>query len=285
MDKKYVSVEKGIFSSKLLPIGTFTFILAAICSLSTIILLFLPASIHSIVKDIEHGQIYDPSAQQTWLTVYILFSVINCIGTVILASGLVITLCKKHYIGMNIIYYGAKYSHKGLTVFGILALVYFIYRIIRYTILCFEDINETFMALISCYAMEGIMFVLVFFIFKKFREFLDSCVDCSVSINYTLNSNKIFAPTIPPLSVSGFLYLGIIDTYLTIDRLFSFSYTQTSYNKVVYNVPLNTEPIHLISGLSFLFAAIGSILLYIYLRGYKSKCELLLARSQKESKE
>ena len=46
--------------------------------------------------------------------------------------------------------------------------------------------------------------------------------------------------------------------------------------------PLAQEPVQLLSGASFALAAVGSFLLYRYLREYKRKSERLLFRRVRE---
>lgn len=52
---------------------------------------------------------------------------------------------------------------------------------------------------------------------------------------------------------------------------------------VTYKFPITSAPVQILSGLSFAFAALGSILLYVYLRRYKNKSEHLLLRADELS--
>lgn len=281
MKENIVPVKKETFNSKLLPVIAVTFVLAAICGCISVGCFFHPSSYTAIKNDLIAGKIYDPSAIQTWTAVYIIFTVINCLTALVLGISMTLVITGRSYKGLDLISTGSKVALYGLNISGVCILVYFIYRAIRYIILCFKDIEAMFMPLISFVFIEGIMLTLTCIIFLKMRQFLESCTVSTASICYMLYSEKIDSPTLPPLSVTGFLIFSIVDFVMALDRFFSFSYTQLR-TEVVYNIPFTTDAVHIISGLSFIFAAIGSLFLFIYLKSYKRKCEFLLFRSIKE---
>lgn len=281
MNNQTVTVEKGTFRTVLLPFIAVAFILAAIFSCMAVGFLFFPSSIQAIRNDLIAGQIYDTGALKTWTVVYILFTIISCLSTLILAAGMALVAFNRSQNGLSILSSGAKISLYGLNISGIIVLVYFIARAIRYVIICFQDLEAMMFSLIAFIFLEGVMFTFVCLIFFKLRHFLESCMESTSSISYMLCSGKIADPTIPPLSVSGFLALFFVNIVLGLDRFFSFSYTQV-LNNVVYNIPFTRDPIHFFSGMAFCFAGLGSLLIFLYLKSYKRKCELLLFRSIKE---
>lgn len=281
MNMQSVSVDKSTFKSAILPFTAVAFVFAALCGTLATGYFFHPASIPAILSDLKAGQIVDSGALNTWTVVYIILTVINWLSALVLASGIVLILLNRPHTGIGLLSTSTRLALYGLNLSGVILLLYFIFKAIRYIFLCFQDLNEGIFPLFAFILMEGFMFTLVCFIFFKLRRFLECCTESTASISYMLYSGKIDSPTIPPFSVSGFLILGIVDVVFALDRFFSFSYTQVR-NEVVYHVPFTTDPIHFLSGFAFVFSAIGSILLYIYLRGYKRKCEILLFRSYKE---
>ncbi|MBR3704747.1 MAG: hypothetical protein IKM11_04615 [Oscillospiraceae bacterium] len=277
MNRQVVAVQKGTFKSPLVPIAAVLFAVAAVCGALAVLTLFHPASISAIINDLELGQIYDPNAQRTWLVIYIAETVLNCLGTLVLSSSFMLILLGRHYTGTNLLYYSAKCALVGVNISGAAVLPYFIYRFVRYLAM-YLGVNGSMVMLFSMVVMEGMMGAQAVFLFIKLRQFLNCSVDTAASIGYTLASGKLKAPSIPPLSVSGFLVLGIFDIGIALDRFFTFVHIQINL-KVIYEFPMTTDPVQIVSGLSFAFAALGSILLYFYLRGYKCKSEKLLIRS------
>lgn len=281
MNQQTVSVEKGIFRSALLPVAAFFLAAAAISGALAVGYLFHPASISAILTDLKWGQIHEPGAQRTWLVIYIGVTAINCLGTLVLSSGIFLTLFGRYFVGTSLLYNSAKYAQLAVNLAGAVLLPYFIIRVVRYAIICCQS-NDGLMPLVSMLLMEAMMGALAWFLFVELRKFLDCGMDAAASIGYTLSSGKLKPPAIPPFSVSGFLFLGMIDLGIALDRFFSFGYIQTQF-EVIYQPPVTRDPVQIISGLSFSFAALGSLALYRYLRGYKSKSEKLLLRRFKDT--
>lgn len=274
MNRKTVTVEKGTFQSPLVPIIAVLFAVAAVCGLAAIGTLFHPSSIPAVIRDMEVAQIYDTGAQMTWLVLYIAVTAVNSVGTLVLSTGMFLVLSGRHYQGMDLLYNSAKGLRIALIGSGAAALAYFIFRAVRYTVLCLQSIS----GLVPLYAMvvmEGLMLVLAWVVFTKLRQFLECSIDTVASIGYTLSAGKLNAPTIPAFSAIGFLIFAIVDVILAVDRFITFSFTQMNLH-LIFKVPVSTDPVQILSGLSLGFAAIGGVLMFVYLRGYKRKSERLL---------
>lgn len=279
MNQQIVSIEKSTFRSPLVPIVTVLFAAAAVCGVLAIGSLFHPASIPAILHDMELGQIYDTSAQQTWLVIYIAATIVNFLGTLVLSLGMLLVLLGRHYQGTNLMYYSAKWALVGVNISGAVLLPYFIFRAVRYVVTLMQfGIANAMVPLYSMVISEGLMLALTWFLFVKLRQFLNCSMDATASIGYTLASGKLKAPSIPGFSASGFLVFGLFDTAIAMDRFFTFVIRKINYIDH-FSFPLTTDPVQFLSGLSFAFAALGSFLLYAYLRGYKNKSERLLIRS------
>ena len=279
MNQQVITIEKGTFKSVLIPIVAVLFAAAAVCGALSIITLFDPASIPAILHDMELSQIYDTTAQKTWLAVYIITTAVNFIGTLVLALGLSAVLFGQHHKGMNLLFYSAKVALPLVTVSGVALLLYFIYRAVRYVILYMNfGIENAMVPLYSMILSEGLMLALSWFAFVKLRRFLNCSMDAAASIGYTLASGKLKAPSIPGFAATGFLILGVFDAFMAMDRFFTFIHRQINYVDHFY-FPFTTDPVQLFSGISFACAAVGSVLLFFYLRGYKNRSERLLIRS------
>lgn len=276
-NKKSVIAPTGSFASKLVPIATVLFGVAAVCGALAVGSLFHPASIPAVIRDLELGKIYDPTAQMTWLVIYIAVTAINCIGTAVLSVGMFQSLRGNHYAGMDLMYKFSEWTLKVVVISGYVVLPYFILRAGRYTYLC-VSVQEGLVPLMSMLLMEGLMGAQAWILHKKLRQFLECSMDTTASIGYTLGSGKLTAPTIPAFSVTGFLILAIVDAGIAVDRFFTMIHIQKNLS-VIYKFPLTTDPVQILSGLSFVFAAVGSIVLYFYLRRYKYKCEQMLLRA------
>lgn len=279
MNQQIVSVEKETFRSPLVPIVTVLFAAAAVCGVLAIGSLLHPASIPAILHDMELGQIYDRSAQQTWLVIYIAVTVVNCIGTLLLSLGMFLVLLGRDYQGTNLLYHSARWALVGVNVSGAAVVPYVIYRAVRYIVIYMNfGIANAMVPLYSMVLSEGLMLALSWFQFVKLRRFLNCSMDAAASIGYTLASGNLKAPSIPGFSASGFLVFGLFDTAIAMDRFFTFVIRKINYIDH-FSFPLTTDPVQFLSGLSFAFAALGSFLLYYYLRDYKNKSERLLIRS------
>ena len=280
MNLKTVDVEKGTFRSGLVPAAAALFALSALCGLLAVGFLFHPSSIPAIISDMELGQIYDPSAQLTWLVIYIAVTVVNCLGTMVLSSGMAQILTGRNHQGMDLIYQYAKWMLVGVNISGVVTFAYFIVRAALYIFRCLS-VNGGLIPLMSMLIMECLMVAQAWILFIKLRQFLSSATDTAASIGYTLSSGKLDAPAIPAFTATGFLVLGLFDAGIALDRFFTLVHKQKNLS-VTYDFPLAQEPVQLLSGASFALAAVGSFLLYRYLREYKRKSERLLFRRVRE---
>lgn len=280
MNHQTISVDKDTFRSPLPPIAAGAFAVAALSGAAALATLFFPASIPAILHDMELGQIYDPTAQRTWLVVYIALTAVNFLAALMLSSGMFQILCGRKSNGADLLYNSAKWALLGLNITGAIILPYFVFRAIRYIFALMQmGIANAMVPLYSMVLSEGLMLAVSCFAFVKLRRFLNCLMDASASIGYTLVSGKLKAPSIPGFAASGFLFLGLIDAVIAMDRFFTFIHRQINYNDYFY-FPLSEDPVQIFSGLSFACAALGSILLFFYLRSYKFKSEVLLLKAQ-----
>lgn len=277
MNRRTITVEKGTFRSPLTPIAAVVFAAAAVFGVLALGSLLLPTSIPAIISDMELGQIYDRAAQRTWLIIYIAVTAVNFLGTSVLSIGIFQVLIGRDYEGTELLYKSAEWALKGVNISSALVLPYFIFRFVRYLSM-YLGVNGTMVILFSMVMMEGMMGAQAVFLFIKLRQFLNCSMDAAASIGYTLCAGKLTEPSIPGFSASGFLVLGLFDAGIALDRFFTFVHIQQNLS-VTYKFPMTRDLVQMLSGTSFAFAALGSVLLYFYLRGYKNKSERLLIRS------
>lgn len=280
MNQQSVLVEKGTFRSRWIPVATALFALAALCGVLAVGYLFHPDSIPAIISDLRLSQIYDPSAQMTWLVIYVAVTVVNCVSTLVLAGGMGQVLMGRYHPGMDLMYKYAKYAGVAVNVSGAATAVYFVIRAGRYIFLCLTT-NGGLIPLVSMVIMEGLMVAQACFLFVKLRWFLECAVGATASIGFTLTNGKLDAPAIPSFVSTGFLILALFDFGIAWDRLFTFVHKQQNLS-VTYDFPLAQEPVMIFSGVAFLLAGVGSLLLWQYLRDYKRKSERLLHRRVRE---
>lgn len=276
MNRQTISVDKSTFRSPLTPIAAAAFAAAALCGALALTALLLPGSISAIISDMELGQIYDRNAQRTWLVIYIAVTAVNFLGSAVLSLGMFQIRRGKDYEGTELLYKSADWALKGVNISGAVVLPYFIFRFVRYLVR-YVGVNGSLVALFSMVLMESLMGAQALFLFLKLRRFLNCSMDAAASIGCTFCSGKLKEPSIPGFSASGFLVLGLFDIGIALDRFFTFVHIQKNLS-VTYKFPLTTDLVQILSGASFAFAAVGSILLFLYLRGYKNKSERLLIR-------
>ena len=280
MNLQSVVVEKGTFRSRMVPAAAAFLTLSALCSAFAVGFLFHQESIPAIIRDMELGEIYDPGAQRTWLVIYIAVTVVNLLGTVVLSAGLWQTVAGRGHQGMELLYRCANWTLVAVNVSGAGAAVYFVVRAARYVILCMS-VNGGLIPLVSMVTMEALMAAQAWLLFVKLRQFLECAVGTTASIDFTLTCGKLDAPAISGFVSTGFLILALFDLGIALDRLFTFIHKQKNLS-VTYEFPLAQEPVQRFSGAAFLLAAVGSLLLWRYLRGYKRKSERLLHRRVRE---
>lgn len=277
MNTKTVTIDKSIFKSKLIPIAMLFFAVASILSIITVIKFFDPQSIIAIRSKFIANDITDPDAIKTYTFIYILGSVSCLISSIVLTVGLFLNVIGKNYAGFNFLYYCAKGIYYFISGAGVATAVYFVYRMVRFLIVSWKLSPEasTIIAAFAALFWEIILGAIVAFCFIKLRSFLYSCIITTTSMNYTISLNKMEAPSLPPISILGFLVFGIIDFYMVFDRLILFSYAAVN-GTVEHYISVSPVIMQRVSATPFFFAGIGSILIYMYLRFYKQKSERLL---------
>ena len=277
MNDKTITIDKSIFKSKLIPIATVFCTLASFFSIITVIKFFDPQSMIAIKSKYLAYAVGSASAIYTYTFIYILFSVICLITSIVLSIGLILIVLGQTYNGLNFLHHSYNILYYVFTGAGVVTALYFIYKLIKYFVETWQINHDALAIVASLTALiwEGLLFAVVVICFLAVRNFLYSCTVTTISINYTVSLNKLNAPSIPPLSILGFLIFGIADFFIAIDRLILLSHDR---NEILDGKYILITPVHMqqLSSIPFILAGIGSILIYIYLRFYKQKAERLL---------
>ena len=163
---------------------------------------------------------------------------------------------------------------------GIVAAVLYVYRFVRYTVLClsFRD------GLYPLYAMvisEALMGALAAFAFVQLRKFLNCICDSGASMAYTQSTGKLDSRSIPGFTATGFLILGLLCLMLAVDQFVTVT-AAYDYIRGYYKLLISRNLIQCCTALCFFCCAVADIMLFAYLKRYKRICERALYDARKK---
>lgn len=262
MDQRTLAPD--LFRSRLIPGATILYTLAALFGIPGIILLFSESYAALWLQEMILGGI--TSGLAAWQLIHTAVVVFSFLCPAIMATGLWLTICKRTVPGMRLLSTMAQWLLYGVNATGILALIYLIYRIVRYTAYCIP-LNEGIYLLYATMLPESVMILQAWFLWKKLREFLDSFYGSAASITYTLTSGKLDSQPIPGFTATGFLVLAVFGFLLIIDELFTLTIVQ-SYVQDYYKILIASHPGQYFAAACLLCGAMANILMSLYLRRY-----------------
>lgn len=163
---------------------------------------------------------------------------------------------------------------------GILLSVLYVYRFIRYAIMCYSirDGLYPFYAMVISELLMGALAGVVFF---RIRNFLNCVCDSSASMAYTLSTGKLDSCSIPGFTATGFLLLGVLCLLLAADQ-FATVTVAYDYIRGYYKLVISEHPVQLCTAACFFCCAVADILLFAYLKRYKRICERALYEARKK---
>ena len=282
MKNQPVSVSPIQFASPLIPVAAILSGLASVAGLGSVLLLLDPSALNALVYDLFRGGVTDASALQTWKIIHVALTLSVFLFPTIMAVSLFLTLRVRPDRGLNLLYTATHWSVCLLNALGILLVIIFVFKASAYAIACLST-NGGIYQLYAMVISEALMVVLACVLFFNLRRFLNCVCDSAASISYTLLNGKLDTVSIPGFTSTGFLILAIFDLIFAWDRLFTMV-VSGSGSQAYYKFLLADHPIHLLSAAALLFSAGANVLLFIYLRNYKSTCERLLYRSRGNSR-
>lgn len=278
MDQR--TLAPNLFRSRLIPGAAVFYTLAALFGIPGIILLFNESYGDLWLREMILGGI--TSGLAAWRLIHSAVVIFSFLCPFIMAIGLWLTIGKRTVPGMQLLSIMAQWLLYAVNATGLMALVYMIFRVVRYIALCIP-LNEGIYLIYATMLPEAVMILQAWFLWKKFREFLDSFYGSAASITYTLTSGKLDSQPIPGFTATGFLVLAIFGFLLIIDELFTLTIVE-SYVQDYYKILVASHPGQYFSAATLLCGSIANILMSLYLRYYNRTHERAVYYFRKNKK-
>ena len=266
--------------SRMTRIAAVLFLLAGAVGLPTVMLL-PDAGFRTVLRaQLAAGGVGERQAQNTWLALYGLVSVLCVAVPLIVAAGIGDSLRGHPARGLGRLSTLAQWAETAVNVAGAGLAVLFIYRFVRYAVLTLPE-NGGVYAFFAMAVMEGIMASLAAFLFFQLRKFLNALSDGTASMAYSFATGKLDDRAIPGRMASGFSWLAVGCLLLAARRLVTLTIVQ-DYVQSYYKIELAAHPGQLFAAASLMLCAGADVLLAVYLRRYKRHCEWALHLQRKE---
>lgn len=269
-----------LFRSSFVPAAAYLYTAAALCGIPGIVLFFDSGATALWYQEMLSSGI--TSGLAAWRLIFIAVSLFACLCPGIMAAGLWLNIKKQYMPGMKLLASLPQWLLHGTTVTGILALVYLIFRSVRYIAYCCTK-NEGLYLLYTAAIPEAVMVTQAWFLWKKLRQFLESFSDTAASITYTLASGKLDSMPTPSFTGTGFLILSVFGIALAFDRIFTVTIVY-DYLAAYYKLIAASHWSQYLSGAALLLGAVANILIFCFLRRYNRLHEraLYYAKKQKQ---
>lgn len=267
MDQR--TLAPNLFRSRLIPGAAVFYTLAALLGIPGIFLLFDRSYGDLWVQDMMLGGI--TSGLTAWRLIHFAVVVFSFLCPLIMAAGLWLTIGKRTVPGMRLMSAMSQVLLFTVNVTGLMALIYMIFRVIRYIAICIP-VNEGIYLIYATMLPEAVMILQAWFLWKKLREFFDSFYGTAASITYTLTSGKLDSQPIPSFTATGFLILSIFGFLLIADELFTLTIVQ-SYVQDHYKILIASHPGQYFAAATLLCGAVANILMSLFLRRYNRSHE------------
>ena len=272
--------QKLFHHSRMTRIAVILLLLAGAAGLPTVALLPEEGFRAVLRAQLAAGGIGERQAQNTWLALYGLVSVLCVVLPLILAAGIGDSLRGHPARGLGRLSTLAQWAETALNVAGVGLAVLFVYRFVRYAVRVLPE-NGGVYAFFAMAVMEGIMASLAAFLFFRLRKFLDALSDGAASMAYSFASGKLDDRAIPGRMASGFGWLAAGCLLLAARRLVTLTVVQ-DYVQSYYKLEFAAHPGQIFAAASLVLCAGADVLLDVYLRRYKRQCEWALHLQRKE---
>lgn len=194
--------------SRMTRIAAVLFLLAGAVGLPTVMLL-PDAGFRTVLRaQLAAGGVGERQAQNTWLALYGLVSVLCAAVPLIVAAGIGDSLRGHPARGLGRLSTLAQWAETAVNVAGAGLAVLFVYRFVRYAVLTLPE-NGGVYAFFAMAVMEGIMASLAAFLFFQLRKFLNALSDGTASMAYSFATGKLDDRAIPGRMASGFSWLAV----------------------------------------------------------------------------
>ena len=269
--RQKVPVSPGMFRHFLAPVSAIFLGLGALLGLGSLLYLLDPGYPAAVVEKILSSGIRTASALRTWTFLHFAVSLISCLCPGIVAFGMFRTFRGQAAKAMNNLSNTVHQLLILLRILGWALLGLFCVRFVLYvaSILHRQDWPYQLFATVL---MEAMVLALAVFAYRFLCRFLDESEGSAASIGYTLSSGFLDPGSISSFTATGLTVLGLVGLVLAADRLVTMTIAYDGY-KQYYRFLLAVHPGQWLCAGSLLFAAVGNLLLSIYLRFYKRTSE------------
>ena len=275
-----VFVPPEIYRSKLPKLATVFFALGAVLGLPGMVLLFNGEYQNFLLQDLYLGGVVEASAAKTWHFLGNAVSVIHFLWCAALASGLLLAWKVAFHKGFQVLITTLHWLLYGLYGAGILALGTLIFKLIRYIIVV-AGINGGSYLLYSMLISEGLMVALAWLVFTLLRRFLNTSLDVTASMGYTISSGKLDSHSISSFPSLGLIILAVVCLVLSINHVYTLTIID-SFPQDYYKILVAERPAQYLAAASCVLCATGNVLMSVYLRQYKRKDERFRYSLRKE---
>lgn len=280
MEDKKTKITVEVFRSPLIGL------IACFCALTVV--LGIPGTVMLadreyrtyLMEDMIAGGITSGQVLQNYTLIHGVMLSIAVICSAALFVCLVMVMTGKAAASLSALSTGAQWLLWGVNGAGILAAALYVYRFVRYVIMCLS-IRDGLYPLYAMVISEALMGALAAFAFIRLRDFLNCICDSGASMAYTLSTGKLDAYSIPGFTATGFLILGLLCLTLAADQLVTVT-AAYDYIRGYYKLLVSRNPVQLCTVACFFCCAVADILLFVYLKRYKRICERALYEARKK---
>ena len=280
MEDKKIRISVEVLGSPLIGIIAGFCALAAVLGIPGTVMIFDQDYRAYLMKDMIAGGITSTQVLQNYTLIHGAFLGICVLCSAALFICLLMVLLGRGAKGLSMISTGAQWLLWGVNGGGIILAVLYVYRFVRYVILCLS-IREGLYPLYAMVISEALTGALAGFAFVQLRRFLNCVCDSGASMAYTLATGKLDSYSIPSFTAVGFFLLGLLCLTLATDQLVTVT-AAYDYIRGYYKLLVSENPIQLCTAACFFCCAVADILLFAYLKRYKRICERALYEDRKK---
>lgn len=277
MKNQKISVDPGLFRSRMVPGALICCLLGAMTGGVQLILMLTPGYWDWFCRDLIAGGIAADWISYSVMHVALGIAAVVC--PVILAVGLAVTLRGRPARGLCFLSSAAKFAMYGLNAGGIALLGLFGFRFVRYIVICCRyagGIQRIYAMVVS----EALMLVVAWFLHRLLCRFLDAVAVGGVSMAVTLSSGQVDSFNIPGFASTGFGLLGIFCLAQAVGQVLTMTIVGGVFG-ASYRILVADYPGAWVAALSMALCAAANFLLWQYLRQYKRICERALFEGRK----
>ena len=280
MDTSTVFVPPEVYRSKLPKWAAALFALAAVLGLTGVVFLFNSEYQNLLMQDLYLGGVVEASAAKTWHFLGNAVTVIHFLWCAALAAGLLLAWKVAFHKGFQVLITTLHWLLYGLYGAGILALGTLAFKLIRYIIFA-VGINGGSYLLYSMLISEGLMVALAWLVYTLLRRFLNTSLDVTASMGYTISSGKLDSRSISSFPAAGLIVLAVVSVLLGVNHVFTLTIID-SFPQDYYKILIAEHPAQYLAAASFVLCAVGNVLMSCYMRRYKRKDEKFRYSIRKE---